>query len=270
MKTFEDLQSLGANVIHEQTHIARSKLELVLNKAFSELTRVQFMGFVSILEREYGIDLSSIRDEYDEFLQTHPDVVIPKASVILQAQSRSRQKWVLGAIVAIIILVALGSMVQGRLSIDPQDEIIKLNSANIEVVDQSTDGIVPITEMNTTVTTPVVEANVSVVKRELNITAKPVMNFESAVSIKPIAKVWVGMLDLTTGVKTQKITSEPILIDSSKNTLFMFGHGRLEIITPEGKKTLRERNTAWFIYENGKLQQINQEEFVVKNKGTNW
>ena len=269
MKSFEDLQELGANVIHEQTHIARSKLELVLNKTYGDLTRVQFMGFISILEREYGMDLSNIRHEYDEFMQTHPDVIVQKSSVILQAESRSRQKWVLGGIVAIVVLIVLGSMTQGQLSISPSDDIIKLSTTDVQVVDQNTDVVLP-AEINTSITTPVIEANVSTAKHEQNTTMASVVATDNAVSIKPIAKVWVGMMDMATGQKTQKITKEAIVLDGSKNTLFMFGHGRLEIMTPDGKKTLKERNAVWFTFENGKLKQINETQFIEINKGTSW
>ncbi|MDQ1297716.1 MAG: hypothetical protein QG558_254 [Campylobacterota bacterium] len=269
MKSFEDLQELGANVIHEQTHIARAKLELLLNKTYGDLSRVQFMGFMSILEREYGIDLSDIRQEYDEFMQTHPEVILPKSSVILQAQSRSRQKWVLGGIVVIAVLIALGSMTQGKLSISPSDDVIKLSSTDVQVVDQNTDVTLPV-EMNVTGVLPVAEANVSVVKHEKNTSTASVVNFESAMNIKPIAKVWVGMMDMHSGKKTQKVTKDSIVLDGSKNTLFMFGHGRLEIMTPEGNKTLRERNAVWFTLEDGKLQQINEAKFTEINKGTNW
>jgi hypothetical protein len=268
MKTFDDLQNLGANVIHEQTHIARSKLELVLNKSFADLTRVQFMGFISILEREYGIDLSGIRQEYDEFVQSHPDVVIQKESVILQAQSRSRQKWILGGVVAITLLIVIGSMIQGRLSIAPSEDVIQLSSGNVEVVDANL-GIVPV-EINTTVIAPIVEANTTALKSELNISTKSVATIENAVSIKPTVKVWIGILDLTTGTKSQKTTTDPIVLDKSKNTLYMFGHGRLEILTPNGTKILKDRNAVWFTYENGQLKQINEAEFSVKNNGVTW
>ncbi len=268
MKTFEDLQSLGANALHEQTHIARSKLELLLHKSFADLTRVQFMGFVSILEREYGIDLSGIRQEYDEFMQTNMDVVIEKKSVILQAQSRSRQKWVVGGIVAITVLIAIGSMIQGRLSVSPSEEVIQLSSANVEVVDENLD-MVP-AELNTTVVLPTEEANITVAKQELNVTTKSVTAIGNAVSIKPMVKVWIGILDLTTGEKSQKITAEPIVLDKSKNTLYVFGHGRLEIITPDGTKILKDRNTVWFTYEDGQLKKINETEFAAKNNGTTW
>ncbi|HEX5670090.1 MAG TPA: hypothetical protein VFX66_01025, partial [Sulfuricurvum sp.] len=258
IETFEDLQKLGLSILHEQTHIARNKLEMVLTKSFDELTRVQFMGFVSILEREYGIDLSSLREEYDNFMQSHPSTSIVKESVILQVKSRSRQKWVLGGIVAITALIALGWIMQGQLSVSPSEEIIKLSSTDVEVADQNLDVVLPV-EINTTVAAPITEVAVPMPKDEVNVSMAPVVNVENAMSIKPLAKVWIGMMDLTSGVKTQKITTEPLILDSSKNTLYMFGHGRLEITTPQGKKMLKERNTVWFTYENGKLQQINQE-----------
>ncbi|MDP3301813.1 MAG: hypothetical protein Q8S36_07590 [Sulfuricurvum sp.] len=268
MKTFEDLQILGANVIHEQTHIARLKLELLLNKSFGDLTRVQFMGFISILEREYGIDLSGIRQEFDEFVQTHPDVVISKESVILQAQSRSRQKWVLGGVVAIILLIAMGSMIQGRLSAAPSEEVIQLSSGSVEVVDVNTD-TAPV-EINTTIVSSIVEANITAPNQELNVTSKSVTTIENATSIKPKMKVWIGILDLTTGVKSQKTTRDPITLNKSKNTLYMFGHGQLEIVTPDGTKIIKDRNAVWFTYENGQLKQINETEFAAKNNGTVW
>ena len=38
-KTFEDLQALGTEKIHERTHISRDKLELVLTKSYGEIGR---------------------------------------------------------------------------------------------------------------------------------------------------------------------------------------------------------------------------------------
>ena len=268
MKTFEDLVNLGANVIHEQTHIARSKLELLLNKSFADLRRVQFMGFISILEREYGMDLSAIRQEYDEYMQTHPDVIVQKESAILQAQSKSRQKWVLGGVVAVTLLIAMGSMIQGRLSIAPSEEVIHLSSGNVEVVDENTDRA-PV-EISTSIVSPIVEANSTVLPKESEVSNKSVTTIENAVSIKPMVKVWMGVLDLTTGAKSQKITMDPIVLDKSKNTLYMFGHGRLEIVTPDGTKIVKDRNAVWFTYENGQLNQINEREFEAKNNGAAW
>jgi len=274
IKSFEDLQELGANSIHERTHIARAKLEQLLHKSFDGLNRVQFMGFTSILEREYGVNLESLRSEYDAYVGLHPDMAIAKPSVVLQASSNSRIFWIFGTIGAIIVLMIMGSMMQGELSVAPKEEVMELNSAAIEVVDANSSEM-NASDVNVTNELNSTEGNTTQLTQEQNKsvvldTPSQVVNFGNVLSIKPSSKVWVGMMDLATGEKTQKITKEPIIIDNTKNWLFIFGHGRLEMVTSSGSKILKERNAVWFSYENGSLQQLTFEQFKIKNKGSNW
>lgn len=275
IKSFEDLQELGANSIHERTHISRVKVEQVLDKSFDQLNRVQFMGFISILEREYGINLESLRSEYDSYKGFDPEMAISKPSAVLQASSNTRTFWIFGAIGVIVILMLLGSMMQGELSVAPKEEVLELSSAAIEVVDTNFSEM-NTTDVNATNDINITEINTTQLMQEQNksmATLDPegkVLNFSNALSIKPSSKVWVGMMDLETGKKIQKVTKDPILIDSTKNWLFIFGHGRLEIVTSSGSKILKERNTVWFTYENGSLQQLTAEEFKIKNKGSSW
>lgn len=276
--TFEDLQNLGVNPLHEHTHISRHQLELLLNKSFDQLTRVQFMGFVSILEREYAIDLTALRNEYDTQIpkQTTFETVTP--SVVLGAPSTSRQKWIAGAIGAIIILALVASMTQGELSTAPKEEVMHLNSDIVDVLEEN-----KTIETNATAEANITESNISeanisepsllVSSYEQNssvVTDSKGKKFKNALSIKPSSKVWVGMMDVATGKKTQQVTEEPIVIDSTKNWLFVFGHGRLQIVTSKGSTTLRERNAIWFAYENGSLRQLSREEFEAKNHGSKW
>ena len=272
IKTFEDLQELGCNSIHESTHISRAKIEAVLNKSFSELTRVQFMGFISILEREYRLDLSSLREEYDAYMQTHPDRSISQKSVILQAQSRARGMWLIGVLVVIVLLVAVGWIIQGNLSTFPKEEVMQLSTSEVEITEENLSMEVNAsTDMNVTdvnATQPILvqtsEDNTSTLTNTVSI------NLGSAVSIKPMRKVWVGMMNLKTGVKTQMVTDRPIVIDTTKEWLFIFGHGHLEIAALDKNTTLQEKNTVWFSYEKGNLMQLNHDQFRAKNRGTNW
>lgn len=272
IKTFEDLQELGSNSIHESTHIARSKIESVLNKSFGELTRVQFMGFISILEREYRLDLSALREEFDAYTQMNQENTVAQKSVILQAKSRARGMWLMGAFVAVIILIAIGWMIQGELSIFPKEEVMQLNTSEVEIPEENLSMEVNASnELNATdlnATQPLLvqtsEENTSVRTDRAGVT------LGSAVSIKPINKVWVGMMNLATGVKTQMVTDKPIVIDTTKEWLFIFGHGRLEIAASDKNTTLKEKNTVWFSYEKGNLVQLTHEQFQAKNRGTNW
>ena len=61
------LRDLGAQKIHDDTHILIRHIEDVLNERYENLTRVQFLGFISILEREYLIDLSSLKSAANSY-----------------------------------------------------------------------------------------------------------------------------------------------------------------------------------------------------------
>ncbi len=270
--TFEDLQALGTEKIHEQTHISRDKVELVMSKAYAEIGRVQFMGYISIFEREYGIDLSKIKEEYLEFYQKNAAILTPKPSVILQATSNSKPKWILAGIAVIALLTIGGYVLQGKLSSEPQEDVMHLTTASVEVADQNSDqNLSDINETNSTA--PVTKLVVNpVVNTDANKTltpAKPVISGKQ-LSILPKFKVWYGMIDITSGEKIQNITKDPIVIDTAKDWLIVLGHGRVAIEYPEGKTLLEDRNTVYFSCEKGTLKQITQKEFIEKNGGKSW
>jgi len=263
--TFEDLQALGTEKIHERTHISRDKVELVMTKSYGEIGRVQFMGYISILEREYGIDLSDIKQEYTEFCQNHAPLQTPKQSVILQSVSNSKPKWVMGGIILIVILMAAGYFLQGKMSTEPQEEVMKLTTLAVEVVDEMKDiNLSESNETNTTESVVVVESNQTVSN------VSTTVGSGKTVSIRPAYKVWYGMINMANGERVQNITAEPIVIDTTKNWLIFLGHGRVEIDSASGKTLLKEKETVRFVCENGVLKQITRDEFISLNGGKNW
>jgi len=263
--TFEDLQALGTEKIHERTHISRDKVELVMTKSYGEIGRVQFMGYISILEREYGIDLSDIKQEYMEFCESHAPLLVPKQSVILQSVSNSKPKWVTAGIVLIIILMAAGYFLQGKMSAEPREEVMKLTTLAVEVADEVSDiNITETNETNATVAAAVVEAN------QTQPSLAPSIISGKILTIRPTYKVWYGMIDMATGARVQNITAEPITIDTAKNWLIFLGHGRVEIDSSGGKTVLKEKETVRFVCENGVLKQITKDEFIARNGGKNW
>jgi hypothetical protein len=264
--TFEELQALDIASVHEQTHISRAKLELLFDKSFGEIKRMQFIGFVSILEREYDLDLTSLCNEYDAYHAAKREIANPvtPSSPILQAPKDPRKYWIAGAVSAIILLIIIASLTQKEVSTAPKEEAINLSTTALE------------TKEEFPVEKPAIEANVSVAPAvsETNTSSTPeeeaLTNFGKVTMIKPISKVWVGMINVATGEKIQKITKDPIVLDSSKNWLISFGHGRLEMVTAQGTTRLNEGTVVWFSYQNGVLQQLSGEVFKSKNHGSNW
>jgi hypothetical protein len=64
MDGFNKLQELGSKTISSATHIPVAHVESILNKKFEKFQRPQFFGFLSILEREYKVDLSGLKQEF--------------------------------------------------------------------------------------------------------------------------------------------------------------------------------------------------------------
>ncbi len=55
--------------IVNRTHISKNLLDRLTNKKFSELNKTQVMGIVSILEREYGVELNEIKEEANQYFK---------------------------------------------------------------------------------------------------------------------------------------------------------------------------------------------------------
>lgn len=264
-KTFEELQALGTEKIHEKTHISRDKIELVLTKSYGDINKIQFMGFISILEREYGLDLSDIRQEFLLYHEENKSILPQKKpSAVLQPASNAKQKWVIAGLGLIAVLIAAGYFAQAKMANVPNEEMMQLTTAAVEVIDDAIEfNSTQAVEINTT--QPIREQNVSEPQIPLqNIRA------EEGLEIRPVYKVWAGMIDLASHEKNQMITKDPIKIDTTKNWLIVLGHGRVQITSSSGSEVLRESGTVWFVYENGVLKRLTKEEFIERNGGINW
>lgn len=171
--------------------------------------------------------------------------------------------------ILIIILMAGGYFLQGKMSTEPSEEVMNLTTSAVEVADEikDTNGTEN-NETNATATVVSPEANQSSVVPAL-IPAQAVASSKQLI-IHPKYKVWYGMIDLSSGARVQKITGDPIIIDSTKSWLIVLGHGRIEIEFPEGKTLLNDKNTVHFVCEKGALKQITQQEFIERNGGKNW
>lgn len=271
--TFEDLQALGTEKIHERTHISRDKVELVMSKSYAQIGRVQFMGYISILEREYDIDLSGIKQEYMEFCQNNPSMLMPKESVILQANSNSKPKWIAAGTLLIALLIAGGYFLQGKMAAEPSDGVMNLTTSAMQVVEANDTNVTEMNETNETLPVVKNEVNQSVIKPVEPLTQpQPQQNNlpEQQTAIIPLFKVWYGIIDVASGKKIQGITGDPIVVNPAATTLIVLGHGKVELSTAEGKKMINEKNTVYFINEKGSLKQIPQQEFIERNGGKNW
>ena len=74
MDSIKRLKELGAEEISRRTHIDKRHIERIINKDFENLKKINTLGFVKIINRECGVDMSGWMSEYEEYLGGSDDV----------------------------------------------------------------------------------------------------------------------------------------------------------------------------------------------------
>lgn len=297
MKGIEYLKGLGVQRVHEDTRITKKNLEAIFNKTYDEIHRVQFSGYVTLLEKEYGIDLSALREEYDTYCTDH-DIKNSEKLFYSTSERKSKRGWLIPLIV--IILIVFGYFVFNNLQ--HTESVFTLDTQENEAVESAINSIknyknevVVVEESNTEDNTTVVEAvvvaqtdaneteEVQNSKEQQADTAKlkekeeaketPPPNAEKTlqnVLITPKRKVWIGYIDLDTKQKYQKMTGSELVLSGKKNWLIMFGHGFVTVQNGDTYFNMDSMDRVRFAYLNGELKEITKEMFANMNEGKAW
>ena len=103
------LKSLDISEISNRTFIHEEELKKFLSGDFEGINKTKAMGFIQIIQREYHIDLSDLKDKYISYLDEHKsDIKEPKASLIMEeVQSEERKK---GFFSLLFLIIAIGAI----------------------------------------------------------------------------------------------------------------------------------------------------------------
>ena len=267
----EKLRSIGARKIHEQTHIAQKHVQAILHETFDGMQRVQLMGFISILEREYAIDLHPLRQRAQEYFQIeakeHPPQEPSYKKELLVSSKPLKKSTLLSAIAALLLLGVGAVLFFGDTQESPIDK-------NLQPAQQETDTVTSPKRSNEsealepkqqTATTIESKVHNDAVQKEQKKESLP-----QTFRIIPKSKVWVGYIDLSTGKKYQKIINEPLELNATKDYLLTFGHGYIDIDVNGKLQEYKDPKNIKFLYQNGQLREIDTQEFKRYNKGKLW
>ncbi|MCW8837318.1 MAG: hypothetical protein OQK11_01325 [Thiovulaceae bacterium] len=246
-ENYEKIKSIGAQKIHEQTHIPKVSCEDLVNGYFKAMNRIQFLGFVSILEREYSLDLSDLRAEgMAHFSQIEEVPTIESKVFITPKKTNSYALYYIVAALVIFIMVAINMPSSDRV------EQHKIDNAQIEEVASKL--------------TPQEEA---LAENQLE-QSEPKVTDE--LKIIPQTKLWVGYINLNTGRKYQKIVEEleELELDPSGHWLITLGHGHVTFSINNELNNYKDYRNIRFLYKDGELKKITHQEFLDLNKGQEW
>jgi hypothetical protein len=93
MQLNEILEENSVKSISQKTNISEINLNTLAAGEFDKLKRVNTMGFISILEREYKADLSVLKKQASEYYENNIDEESVTISLPLPEEKKGRSKW---------------------------------------------------------------------------------------------------------------------------------------------------------------------------------
>jgi len=253
--------------ISKRTKISPISLKYIKDKEYDKIPRVKFLGFINILQREFGVDLSELIEEYNA---SHPsEKPIPTSNPTppppQEEEKKDLKKIIIPAIIGIGVFVG-GYFLFNFSKQKPQKEEVKVteiikqtnSTKKMPTITPQESKIVAKLDENITeenITTP--KNNQTIANKEINetnITKKPTLA-TYPVTIIPKQKVWFRAINLDTNKTISILTSNPKTLPKG-NYYIKFGHGLVEMnyanktISPNTKQIVR------IILKNGEYEYI--------------
>lgn len=252
---FDKLIEIGAQRIHERTHIAKAHIQAILDENFENLNSIQFLGFISILQREYNIDLSELKhDGMMYFNSKVPEVKVDSTVKVFVPRKNKVNKNLIYLIAAVFIIVFFSILSS---SSEESDAVIIDNSAI-----NAAHGTLSQVAVNT--------ANEEQIKEEEAIKVQEQEKEAATFKIIPASEVWIGYINLNTYDKKQSTITDEFVLDPTQNWLIALGHGQISIEVNGEVQTFSTSRTIRFSYINGVLKKIRLDEFKRLNRGGTW
>lgn len=257
----DKLQEIGAQKIHETTHITKIYVQAMLHESFEEMNRIQFLGFVSILEREYKINLDSLRAKGNEYFSDIPHIQDNKNKIIVAPKKKKNYSLFYITIAVIVFIAVTAFSITNFSSAQTDKKVQVLDNSNINSATQNMTPIID--ELNASIE----DENLSVLEEDIE---PEVILPPKSLKIMPNVKVWVGYIDLQTHKKYQKIVSDELTLDPQKDWILVFGHGDLNIEVNSEIQEFKTKDNLRFSYIDGVFEKITYNEFKKLNKGNEW
>lgn len=139
------LKELGLKEVSDKTFINQDNLATLLDKDFENINKTKALGFIQILQREFGVDLSALKDEYLQFNHTHKkledtveqEVIEKKIAAPMSLQEEEKpKKLLIYLLLGVAALAGVYYLLAGSGETTPKSIPMDLNVVKNEVVTQ--------------------------------------------------------------------------------------------------------------------------------------
>jgi len=231
--------------ISKKTKISPISLRYIKNREFDKLPRVKFFGFINIIEKTFNVDLSDLKEEYNNFIKTNNKTEEINTQIKIEPiNSNNSNKLIL---IFALILAILGVYL---LKNSYEKKTNEINASHNEL---SNNISAPIEKNISSITKYQIINQDKTKTTKKNISAEKNVTKLYEVKIIPNEKVWFRAINIENNKSIEYLTSHQKILEKG-NYYIKFGHGNVTIIyanqtiTPNTKKLVR------ILLKNGKYQ----------------
>lgn len=264
MEALDQLKEIGIDELHEKTHISIHSLKIILESRYDDINTIQYRGFLSIIESNMHIDMNPLRRAYDEYKQLNETPADEHHTHHTTKESeREKTLFILaGIVIFVIAIIYFLSSEPETTEVNAANEAIEIAKNTIQEEANETEQELPgATKTSSSVTTfnpKDIESNAT----------KTVAN--QPFVLYPKEKLWIGIINLDTGEKSDTITDKAYPLDENANLLISLGHGFVDVELYGETEKLTDSGRVRFLYKDGKLTHISSSKFKELNKGKSW
>jgi len=108
MQLNEVIEENSLATISKRTRISVENIEKLVNRDFSGMKRVKALGFISILEREFGIETDSLKTECIGYFSPYPDEEFDAKLVVTIPEAHETRGGQFSKFFMLLLLIAIG------------------------------------------------------------------------------------------------------------------------------------------------------------------
>jgi hypothetical protein len=307
MDSIKVLEEIGLYKVSQDTHIEQKYLRYMVDGDFDKLNRINTLGFVKILSREYNLDLSDWVEVFEDYwiqnrlnLEEDDKLFI----VIDSGPSKAKKIFIFFVITLFVVIAGIGysvftkensyssnTYVSPTFSETPvvketQEEINKLQEeqeANtvqqiVEPKQEEILDVAPQEETNATQEAVVEESSAPISSDEQNIsnTDESLVTqtvsevFDNQAVITPKTKLWVGVIYLDNFKRRSYLGEGNFSIDLSRDQIITTGHGSFKLEIEGESMEFSRQSPIRFQVENTQVKEISWSRFKELNRGNSW
>ncbi len=291
MSDFEKFKQMDDEEIFKKTFIAPKNIRNLKEENFKRLgSKSRALGFISIIERQLGLNLDELRQKVEEYFgdrldyqnafEIHERVVEKKRLPIWQimlvllvgaggyywynsteqetVQNASPKEFFSSSSISSSISSSVSSVVTSSSAI----AVAEASSSQVQSSEQE--------QETTTDQSASQEENLSVANEQnasSSISSEAIL---PKVTIIPKRKLWIGIIYLDNFKRKNYITSSPVELNTSRDQLIVTGHGKLQIDSDGEIEDFNSTKKMRFIYRAGVLEVIDRNTFKLHNRGKDW